>query len=273
MAHGQAYRILADARGSVRLVVDAGTGQVMQALRYSPWGRVMGDTDPGFQPFGYAGGLYDRRTGLERFGVRDYDPGTGRWIEPDPILFAGGGTNLYAYTDDDPVDEVDPSGLLTVPFLDVWIPAGETQGAYAARYWANASQDSGNTWIETAFDDFMGGLASLWTPCTSNATATVLGSGLGVGQYFGRPFWRYVGPESNPESRWLTRGFGWKAPYGNDFSAATDALQLPHMPNNVESVDVPWYQPVIGPRQALDNPQFGPGGGLEYYRSWSFPRP
>ena len=127
-----------------------------------------------FQPFGYAGGLYDRRTGLERFGVRDDDPATGRWIEPDPILFAGGGTNLYAYADDDPVDEVDPSGLLTVPFLDVWIPAGETQGAYAARYWANASQDSGNTWIETAFDDSMGVLASLWTPCTSNATATVL---------------------------------------------------------------------------------------------------
>ncbi len=174
VAHGQVYRILADARGSVRLVVDAGTGQVMQALRYSPWGRVIGDTDPGFQPFGYAGGLDDRRTGLERFGVRDYDPATGRWIEPDPILFAGGGTNLYAYTDDDPVDEVDPSGLLTVPFLDVWIPAGETQGAYAARYWANASQDSGNTWIETAFDDSMGVLASLWTPCTSNATATVL---------------------------------------------------------------------------------------------------
>ena len=66
-----------------------------------------------FQPFGYAGGLYDRRTGLERFGVRDYDPGTGRWIEPDSILFAGGGTNLYAYADNDPVNYIDVTGLWT----------------------------------------------------------------------------------------------------------------------------------------------------------------
>ena len=57
------------------------------------------------------GGLYDRRTGLERFGVRDYDPGTGRWIEPDPILFAGGGTNLYAYVGNNPISYTDLLGL------------------------------------------------------------------------------------------------------------------------------------------------------------------
>ena len=87
-------RIIADAEGSVRLVVDAATGVVQQDLAYSPWGRVTEDTDPGFQPFGYAGGLDDPATGLVRFGVRDYDPATGRWIEPDPILFAGGQSNL-----------------------------------------------------------------------------------------------------------------------------------------------------------------------------------
>ena len=157
IAKGETYRIIADAEGSVRLVVNAGTGEVKEELSYSPWGRVIQDTDPGFQPFGYAGGLYDPETGLERFGVRDYDPATGRWIEPDPILFAGGGTNLYAYAGEDPVDFLDPSGLLTIPFTNIWIPAGEAQGAYAAQYWANASLDTGNNWIETAFDDLMGG--------------------------------------------------------------------------------------------------------------------
>ena len=69
------------------------------------------DTNPGFQPFGFAGGLYDRDTGLVRFGARDYDPDTGRWTAKDPILFAGGDANLYGYVQNDPVNWVDPFGL------------------------------------------------------------------------------------------------------------------------------------------------------------------
>ena len=131
VAHGQVYRILADARGSVRLVVDAGTGQVMQALRYSPWGRVIGDTDPGFQPFGYAGGLYDRDTGLVHFGARDYDPYTGRWTAKDPILFKGGETSLYGYAGDDPVNFIDPSGLYCWNEATILAIAGAAGGALA----------------------------------------------------------------------------------------------------------------------------------------------
>jgi hypothetical protein len=42
-------------------------------------GNVTSDTNPGFQPFGFAGGLYDRDTGFVRFGRRDFDPLVGRW--------------------------------------------------------------------------------------------------------------------------------------------------------------------------------------------------
>jgi uncharacterized protein RhaS with RHS repeats len=52
-------------------------------------------------------------TGLLRFGFRDYDPETGRWTAVDPVLFASGQTNLYAYVANDPVNLVDPSGLLS----------------------------------------------------------------------------------------------------------------------------------------------------------------
>src|SRR5690606_36494049 len=65
-------------------------------------------------PFGFAGGIYDRDTGLIRFGMRDYDPETGRWTSKDPILFAGGDTNLYGYVMNDPINFVDPTGLFTV---------------------------------------------------------------------------------------------------------------------------------------------------------------
>jgi RHS repeat-associated protein len=64
------------------------------------------------QPFGFAGGLWDRDTGLVRFGARDYDPQVGRWISKDPSRFHGGDTNLYVYAGNDPVDKVDLSGLL-----------------------------------------------------------------------------------------------------------------------------------------------------------------
>lgn len=48
-----------------------------------PFGRVLADTNPGFQPFGFAGGLYDWDTKLVRFGARDYDSGIGRWVAKD----------------------------------------------------------------------------------------------------------------------------------------------------------------------------------------------
>jgi RHS repeat-associated protein len=72
------------------------------------------DTNPGFQPFGFAGGLYDTDTGLVRFGARDYDAVTGRWTAKDPILFGGGTTNLYEYADNNPVNRKDPTGLATL---------------------------------------------------------------------------------------------------------------------------------------------------------------
>jgi len=104
------FRIVRDQNGSVRMVVNAATGAVVQSLRYDAWGRVLEDTAPGLQPFGFAGGLSDVDTGLVRFGARDYDPALGRWVTRDPALFASIAPNLYAYVANDPVNFRDPSG-------------------------------------------------------------------------------------------------------------------------------------------------------------------
>jgi RHS repeat-associated protein len=111
VAGGDAFRFVTDEVGSVRLVVNTATGAVAQRLDYDSFGNVTADTSPGFQPFGFAGGLYDRDTDLVRFGARDYDPETGRFTTRDPIGFAGGSTNLYAYAGSDPVNGNDPLGL------------------------------------------------------------------------------------------------------------------------------------------------------------------
>jgi RHS repeat-associated protein len=105
------YRLISDHLGSVRLVVDVETGAIAQRIDYTVFGKVEIDTNPGFQPFGFAGGLYDHETGLVRFGARDYDPEVGRWTAKDPILFAGGDTNLYGYVLNDPVNSLDSNGF------------------------------------------------------------------------------------------------------------------------------------------------------------------
>ncbi len=73
---GASYRLIKDHLGSVRRVVDTATGQAVHTLDYDAWGRVLVDSNPGFQPFGYAGGLYGADTGLVRLrgeGLRPRD--------------------------------------------------------------------------------------------------------------------------------------------------------------------------------------------------------
>ena len=92
-------------------MVKATDGTVVQEMLHDEFGRVVKNTAPGFQPFGFAGGLFDHNTNLVQFGARWYDPQVGRWMSKDPILFAGGSGNLYGYVSNDPVNFIDPTGL------------------------------------------------------------------------------------------------------------------------------------------------------------------
>ncbi|MET1257476.1 RHS repeat domain-containing protein, partial [Aliikangiella maris] len=111
------YRIISNHLGSPLLVVDIANGDVVHQMDYDEFGNVTLDTNPGFQPFGFAGGIYDRDTGLTRFGARDYDPQAGRWTSKDPIRFNGGDSNIYGYVFSDPVNWIDLNGLWP-EFLD-----------------------------------------------------------------------------------------------------------------------------------------------------------
>jgi RHS repeat-associated protein len=109
---GVKYKLVHDQVGSVRLVINSTSGAVKSKLSYDEFGILQAcSVLPDFQPFGFAGGIRDSGTGLVRFGVRDYDPETGRWTSKDPIGFDGGSANLYGYVFADPINFIDPSGL------------------------------------------------------------------------------------------------------------------------------------------------------------------
>ncbi len=116
---GATYRIIKDHLGSPRLVVDIASNTVVQSISYDVWGNVLSDSNPGFQPFGFAGGLYDQDTRLVRFGARDYDAGIGRWTVKDPIGYANEDGNLYVYSKNDSINYFDIDGNKVIS--DYWV--------------------------------------------------------------------------------------------------------------------------------------------------------
>jgi len=125
---GKTYRIISDHLGSPRLVINTSDSTIAQRMDYDVWGSVILDTNPGFQPFGFAGGIYDQHTKLTRFGARDYDAEISRWTTKDPIGL-NGGLNVYGYVGGDPVNIIDPLGLEYASFgYNIGVQAANTGG-------------------------------------------------------------------------------------------------------------------------------------------------
>ena len=100
--------LMTNEQGTV-IAADASSG--VTAYSYDDYGNPNAWNSPGTAPRQrYAGTMMLAEAQLYHMGARAYAPGIGRFLQTDPILF-GGGVNLYAYTENDPVNAVDPSGL------------------------------------------------------------------------------------------------------------------------------------------------------------------
>jgi len=170
------YRVLSDHLGSVRAVVRASDGTVMQRMDYDAFGRVVTETvASGWVPvpFGYAGGLYDRDTGLVRFGAREYDASLGRWVSRDPALFAGGDANLYRNNYGDPINFIDPSGRVPLPIIfAVGFAAGWAGAALGDAIYTYAHGPNPNSFeVHRIVDDFHRGRSS-WSTTANELTTS-----------------------------------------------------------------------------------------------------
>jgi RHS repeat-associated protein len=91
-----------------------GNGPVLLSSHvYDAYGAGQSTPAVANEPFGYGAqwGYYtDGETGLVALTYRYYDAGTGRFLNRDPIGYAGG-INLYGYVENNPVDGIDPDGL------------------------------------------------------------------------------------------------------------------------------------------------------------------
>ena len=97
--------LVPDIQGSVIASLDSSLG-TLSKVGYLPYGKSA--TASG--PFGYTGQRIDPETnGLYYYRARHYSPAWGRFLQTDPIGTQGG-VNLYAYTDNDPLNQTDPSG-------------------------------------------------------------------------------------------------------------------------------------------------------------------
>ena len=115
----QANYCLHDHLGSLRVVVgDDGTNQIaaVASYDYSPWGQrseLTGTTNSPHSP-GYTGHWW-HESGLSLAVYRPYDPTSGRCPSRDPIQERGG-LNLYQYSKNNSLNEVDPAGLASIAF-------------------------------------------------------------------------------------------------------------------------------------------------------------
>lgn len=99
---------LADHLGSTNGFANS-SGTLTASNNYDSFGNPTNASFP--SRYQFTGRELDSLSGLQFSRARFYDPKVGRFVSEDPIGFAGGDVNLYAYVKNRPLKHRDPRGL------------------------------------------------------------------------------------------------------------------------------------------------------------------
>ncbi|ADJ45580.1 RHS repeat-containing protein [Amycolatopsis mediterranei S699] len=105
--------VTGDHQGTPQTAVDSVTLQVTNR-RQTPFGAQRGTSVSMPGDRGFVGGTDDVAAGLTGIGAREYDAATGRFLSVDPVLDVTDPqqANGYAYANNTPVTNSDPTGLM-----------------------------------------------------------------------------------------------------------------------------------------------------------------
>jgi RHS repeat-associated protein len=101
---------LHDQLGSTRALTNS-SGTAVATFTYDAYGNLLGSTGSVSTPLGFAGAYTDTETGFLYLVHRYYDPATGQFLSIDPLVNET--DTPYAYTGGDPVNMMDPNGMIT----------------------------------------------------------------------------------------------------------------------------------------------------------------
>jgi RHS repeat-associated protein len=181
---GASYYYHGDGLGSITQITDA-TSSIVASYVYSAFGEIIAQSGGLANSYTYTGREYDPESGLYYYRARYYDAKIGRFLQTDPIGFGGGDVNLYGYVQNNPINRVDPWGLMWsgagVTVLGQLISGGGTAGLYRIQNWSTGQQ----------------------------CIIAVYGGGLGGG----------LGGSINAESIWI-----WNAPASADLEGTVNAV-------------------------------------------------
>jgi RHS repeat-associated protein len=104
--------VLPEANNSTVIMADS-SGNIQKSYAYDPYGNTTPSTGTDTNSQQYTGRENDG-TGLYFYRNRYYMSGCMRFISEDPIGWASGQTNNYAYVGGNPVDNTDPFGLKSI---------------------------------------------------------------------------------------------------------------------------------------------------------------
>lgn len=133
--NGKKGYYLYDGRGSVSSVSGQSGGNMVQ-YTYDAYGNTTVNTgSPLNNPYQYNAEYTDSSTGNQYLRARYYDPASGRFLTKDTYLGETNdplSRNLYAYTRNNPVNLVDPSGHLFGLIIGIIAVGSAIYGGYKA---------------------------------------------------------------------------------------------------------------------------------------------